>query len=125
MERQFVLLLLLVPIFDMGPLFSPASPGYPSLPLLAFPIKALLISALYSRCLYLLFLTHLFIQLINLLSATHGRHCTRCKGFRTQRIQVLWSSPSSDGARWLKKETRDEDFERDKGGAEMKNIVAS
>lgn len=33
----------------------------------------------------------MFTQLISLLSAKHGRHCTRCQAYRTQRIHALWS----------------------------------
>lgn len=103
---------------------SSASPGYSSLPLAAYPVKALLmilISALYSPCLCWPFPTHLFTQLIHLLSANHGGHCIQCKGHRTQRTEVLWRPLSSDGVRGLNKETCDEDFERDKQGAEMKS----
>ena len=121
-ERNLIFLLLLVPVCDMGPtlffsfswilswifwpsstwLFCLSSPGtFLSLPAVPHP--------------------YLFTQLINLLSAEYGRHCTRCPGYGTEDSCSL-ELPSSDGQRWISMKTDDKDFERNNQRAETNNI---
>lgn len=106
----------LFPSVTWAPFFSLVSPGFPGLSLVIYPVLVfwcILTPALYSRCLCLPFLTHLFPQLISLPSASHGGHCTRCQGYRTKRFHAFWRFPSSDGVRG-NKETCDEGFETNK-----------